>query len=386
MLRALTHAKLLLEDRQADDLAILFDGRIRGILPNEQAERLADEVRDVEGAYISPGLIDVHIHGYRGFDASDGDEDGLRAMARALPENGVTAFLPTTMTVSWPELETAFTQIRALMKESREPGFGGAQVLGCHAEGPFINADRKGAQREDCILPPDAERVLPWADVIRLMTYAPEKDPDLAFTRAIREKTGIALSIGHTSADYDTSVRALGAGADHFTHTFNAMTPLKHRDPGAAGASLCSGAFSELIADTFHVNPALFSMMVRCKGEQLLLITDCTRAGGMPDGEYELGGQKFTLRGIECRFDDGTIAGSVLRLNRAVKNLWQHASIPLWQAVRSATLTAARSVRCEGTKGSLRAGKDADLAVMDDELNVLETYVAGERVYARDGR
>ena len=195
-MKAIIHGRILLPDREETGAALLFDGKIRGL----SAEPPADcEIIDAEGAYVSPGFVDVHIHGYRGADASDGDPEGLRTMARGILRNGVTSFLPTTMTVPWEELERAFDTIRAVMPESREKGFGGAEILGCHAEGPFINPKRKGAQKEEAILPPEAERILRHGDLIRLITLAPEMPGALACIEALSGR--MAVSVGHTDAD-----------------------------------------------------------------------------------------------------------------------------------------------------------------------------------------
>ncbi len=379
-MKAIINGKIILEDRQVMDGALLFERKIAGIVSRDEAERLADEVIDARGLYVSPGFIDVHIHGFAGEDASDGDAAGLRKMAGALTENGVTSFLPTTMTIPWPEIEKALDTIRGLMRESASEDYTGAVPLGCHLEGPFIDPEKKGAQRGDCVLRPDADKVLRHADVIRLLTYAPEMDEGFRFTRRIKEESDIVLSVGHTSADLETALEAVHLGADHFTHTFNAMTPLKHRDPGVVGAALMTDAYTELIADTFHVHPAIFGVMARVKGDRLVLITDCLRAGGLTDGEYGLGGQKFFVKGIRCTLEDGTIAGSVLRMNVGVRNLRDHASLPMWQAVRAASLSPARSVRADASKGSLKAGKDADIILFDEDIDIKQVYIGGRLV------
>ncbi len=379
-MKAIINGKIILEDRQVMDGALLFERKIAGIVSRDEAERLADEVIDARGLYVSPGFIDVHIHGFAGEDASDGDAAGLRKMAGALTENGVTSFLPTTMTIPWPEIEKALDTIRGLMRESASEDYTGAVPLGCHLEGPFIDPEKKGAQRGDCVLRPDADKVLRHADVIRLLTYAPEMDEGFRFTRRIKEESDIVLSVGHTSADLQTALEAVHLGADHFTHTFNAMTPLKHRDPGVVGAALMTDAYTELIADTFHVHPAIFGVMARVKGDRLVLITDCLRAGGLTDGEYGLGGQKFFVKGIRCTLEDGTIAGSVLRMNVGVRNLRDHASLPMWQAVRAASLSPARSVRADASKGSLKAGKDADIILFDEDIDIKQVYIGGRLV------
>ena len=376
-MKAMIHGRLILEDREERGQALVFDKKILGIMDTETALQTADEVIDAHGAYVCPGLIDVHIHGWKGADVSDGDPEGIRRICRGLLGNGVTSFLPTTMTIAWSKLEAIFDVLRTLKKESLRDDFAGSEILGCHAEGPFINPERKGAQLEENIIPADAERVLPFRDIIRLMTYAPEMPGALAFTRRILDESDIVLSIGHTAADFATAMAAVHLGADHFTHTFNAMTPLVHREPGVVGAAMYSDGYAELIADTFHVSTAMFSIMSKVKGDRLCLITDCLPAGGLSDGEYNLGGEPFVLRGIECRLKDGTIAGSVLRMNQAVRNLRDHASIPMWQAVRAASLTPARSVRADGNKGSLMRGKDADIVLMDENCEVLQTWVRG---------
>ena len=380
-MKALIHSRLILADREERDRAIVFDERIQGITDNAAAVSMADEVIDAGGAYVCPGLIDVHIHGWMGADVSDADPDGIRRICRGLVQNGVTSFLPTTMTISWDRLETIFRILRDLKQESLQADFEGSEILGCHAEGPFLNPEKKGAQLEECIIPADADKVLPYRDIIRLMTYAPEMPGAMAFTKRIREESDIVLSIGHTSASFQDAMAAVGLGVNHFTHTFNAMSPLKHRDPGAVGAALYSDGYAELIADTFHVNPPLFSIMAKVKGDRLCLITDCLPAGGLPDGDYALGGEAFRLRGIECRLYDGTIAGSVLTMNRAVRNLRDYGGIPMWQAVRAASLTPAESICEEGRKGSLCAGKDADIVMMNDACEVIRTYVRGRLKY-----
>jgi N-acetylglucosamine-6-phosphate deacetylase len=263
------------------------------------------------------------------------------------------------------------------MEESLAPDFDGAQILGMHMEGPFITPAKKGAQNEAYILPPDARKVLPFRDVIRTITFAPEMPGGMEFIRVLRRESDIALSIGHTGAGYDQAMEAIGLGASRCTHTFNAMTPLMHRDPGVVGAALNSDIYTELIADTFHIHKGLFPMMARLKENRLVLITDALRCAGMPDGEYENGGQAFMLKGIECRLRDGTIAGSVLRLNQAVRNLRDYGCVPMYAAVRAASLNAAESVGLAERKGSLTAGKDADIALLDEDCRVLAAFVRG---------
>ena len=374
MVNALVNGRILLPDREVRGQALLFDEKIRGISSEVPSDA---RVLDAEGCYISPGFVDVHIHGYLGEDASDGSVPGLRRMSEGILHNGVTSFLPTTMTVPWPELEAAFEAVRALREESLSPAFPGAEILGVHAEGPFINPKKKGAQSEAAILPPDADRMLPFSDLVRLITVAPEMPGGLACIERLSRV--MSVSVGHTDADFDTARKALSAGADHFTHTFNAMTPLNHRNPGAVGAALTGSAWCELIADTFHVHPGVFSLLRKTVGEHLVLITDCTRAGGLGNGEYTLGGQPIFVEGIACRLADGTIAGSVLKMNEAVRNWREHSGAPMFEAVVCASLHPAASVGAAERKGSLLPGRDADLLLLEEDCSVRAVFRAGCR-------
>ncbi len=376
-MKAILNGRVLLPDCEVRGKALLYGQKIISLTDPDTARAQADEIIDAQGAYVAPGLVDVHIHGYSGVDVSDNDPDDIRKMARGLLANGVTAFLPTTLTVAWETLESVCCHVRKLMEESLSPDFDGAQIAGMHMEGPFINPAKKGAQNEAYILKPDADKVLPFRDVIKVITFAPEMPGGLEFTRRLRQETNIALSIGHTSANFDQAMDAIHAGVMRSTHTFNAMTPLMHRDPGVVGAALNSDIYTELIPDTFHVSKGIFPMMTRLKGNKLVLITDALRSAGMPDGEYENGGQVFVLKGIECRLKDGTIAGSVLKLNQGVRNLRDYGYLPLYAAVRAASLNAAESAHLDDRKGSLTPGKDADIILMDEDCNVLRTIVRG---------
>lgn len=380
-MKAILNGRILLPDREVKGKALLYNEKIIGLADEASAIREADETIDADGAYISPGFIDVHIHGYSGMDVSDDDPDSIRKMAYCLLQNGVTGFLPTSLTVGWNKLESICKHIRGLMQESTSPAFSGSQVLGMHMEGPFINPSRKGSQNPDYILLPDAGKVLPFEDVIRVITYAPEMPGGMDFTGALLDRTNIALSMGHTNATYEQAMEAISQGVMRVTHVFNAMSGLHHRDPGVVGAALTTDVYTELIADMFHVSKALFPLLAKVKGDRLVLITDALRSAGMPDGEYEHGGQSFIQRGTECRLKDGTIAGSVLRLNNAVKNLRDYACLPMYQAVRAASLNAAESVNLAQLKGSLSPGKDADIVLLDDDCHVLRTIVRGTTKY-----
>lgn len=378
-MKAIINGIILHQETELQGQALLFDEKVLGIVPKDQVPEAA-EIIDAKGLYVSPGLIDLHIHGYLNEDTSDGSEEGIRAIAKGLLKNGVTSFLPTTMTVRWEEIETAFDVVRGLKVQSARADFDGAQVLGAHAEGPFINPKRKGAQAEEAILAPDADRVIKHKDIIRLITMAPEMPGGLDMIHAITGQTEIVVSIGHTDADFETAMAAIKAGASYITHLFNAMTALNHRNPGVVGAALQAPVVTELIADTFHVHKGLFQFIHDVKKDKLVLVTDCTRAGGLGDGEYTLGGQPIFVNGIQCRLKDGTIAGSVLKLNEAVRNLRDNTNLNAAQAVQTATQNPAQAIS-QSDKGSLDKGKDADIVLFDQDMNAKVVYIKGHQKY-----
>ncbi|MBE6574409.1 MAG: N-acetylglucosamine-6-phosphate deacetylase [Ruminococcaceae bacterium] len=358
--------------------AVLYDEKILGIVDEKDIPSDA-EIICAKGCYVAPGLVDVHIHGYMNEDASDGKPEGVRKMAEGVVKNGVTTFLPTTMTVSMDEINAALDICRSLKEESKS--WKGAYIAGVNAEGPFINASKKGAQAEEHIKAPDADWVIKNSDIIKLVTIAPETEGGYEAIKKIRENSDVRVSVGHTDATFEQANKAFECGADHVTHLFNAQTALHHRKPGVVGAGLASDAYAELIADTFHVHPGLFSLVAKCKGDKLVLITDCTRAGGMPDGEYSLGGQPIFLKGIQCLLADGTIAGSVLKLNEAVKNVLDNTDLSVAEVVAAASLNPANSIGMGDTKGSIEEGKDADIIIADMNFEIKKTIIQGEVRY-----
>ena len=381
-MKCIVNGTILLPDGEVRGKALAFEGgKITDVL---DAPPAGSETIDAAGGYVSPGLVDVHIHGFMGMDASNGSFGELKEMSRRLAAWGVTAWLPTTMTLKWPALEACFAAIRRAQADSRAGEWGGAQVLGCHAEGPFINPAKKGAQDGAAIQRPDIEKLRPWTDVVKLMTVAPEVDGALPFIREAA-RLGVAVSMGHTAATAAQALMGFDAGVTHATHTFNAMPPLNHREPGAVGAALTDDrVYCELIADTFHVNPMLFGLMARQKGEGLVLITDSIQVAHLPDGPHDQTGQTVIVDGIRCRFPDGTIAGSSLTMDLAVRNFRAHTGLPLYQVVNMAALYPARSVGADAAKGSLEAGKDADILITDGDFNVRRTYARGACVYTAE--
>ncbi len=375
--------KVVTEDAVIDGGCVVFDEKSGKITAVGKTVPDGCDVTDFGEKYILPGLIDIHIHGYVGCDASDADADGLRKISTALTANGVTAWCPTTMTVDADIIRKALYVIGMMIGRDN----GGAQILGANVEGPFINSLKKGAQDEKYVLPPNADFIINNRDKIKLVTVAPEVDGGIEFVKKVSRESGVTVSVGHSAADYQAAKAAFENGASHVTHLFNAMTVFTHRAPGIVGAALDDdGVSCELIADCYHVNPCLFKMLCRTKREKLVLITDCMRAGGMPDGEYTLGGQAVTVHGNSCLLSDGTIAGSVLTLNRAVKNLHEHGGISLREAVNAASIVPARVIHEDSERGSISVGKRADIAVADENMNILLTFVGGKEVYKSEGQ
>ena len=383
-MKAIVNGRILLPDQEVQGKALLFDQKIIGIVSEAEARKQADEIIDAKGMYVSPGLIDTHTHGYAGIEFTDDAYGCIRKATLALPETGVTSFLVTTATDPWDVLYRVFDETAGLMAESRDPDFGGAEILGVHAEGPFINVARKGAMNERNIKTFDIDKVLPYKDVIRVMTVAPELPGGLEFISAVKKMTDIRLSMGHTDGTFDEAMAGIRAGISRATHLFNAMSPLRHRAPGAVGAALTASIYTELIGDTHHVDAALYPLLIRAKGNKLVLVTDACRYIGMPEGEYEFNGERFIIEDSVCKLADGTICGSILTMNIGVRNLHDYGHIPMYQAARIGSLNAAESCGAEANKGSLEPGKDADIVLMDEDCAVYRTYVRGICKYSRD--
>ena len=283
------------------------------------------------------------------------------------------------MTVSEKEILAAFDAARKVKGESE---YYGARILGINCEGPFINPSKKGAQAEEHIKRPDGDFIIDNADILKVYTVAPEMDGALECIEKVYKDGRVLSSMGHTGATFEEAKAGIAAGVRHTTHLFNAMTPLMHRNPGVVGAALSDDRVScELIADTFHVNKGLFGIVAKLKGDKLCLITDCMRAGGMPDGDYTLGGQPVKKKGIQCLLEDGTIAGSVLKLNNAVKNLYDNTDLSVAEAFAAASLNPAKVLGEDKEIGSIEAGKRADIIICDDDFNIIKTIIGGTLRY-----
>ena len=377
-MKAIINGRIVLPNKLLTGKALVYDEKIRAIVdPSEIGDA---EVIDAKGLYVMPGLIDMHIHGFMGYDADDGSTENILAASRELAKNGVTSWLPTTMTVGYDTLEAAFESIRQAMKVEND----GANILGVNSEGPFICDSKKGAQNPAYIKPCDVDFLKKHSDIIRVFTVAPEEPGNMEAIRTIAAETNMLISIGHSNADYKTACESIEAGVRHATHLFNAMTALTHRAPGIVGAVLSDDRVStEVICDTYHVSPALYELLVRVKGDKFVMITDCLRAGGLADGRYDLGGQTVELKDHLCRLLDGTIAGSVLTLNRGVYNVLQNTTLSVPAAARLASLNPAKALHVDQTKGSIAVGKDADFFLADEEMLSHLTVVGGRTVYTR---
>ena len=378
-MKAIVGGKIILKDRIEENCALLYSDKIEGIVSESLIPEDA-EIINTDGCFVAPGLIDLHIHGYLGKDVCDGEEESIRTISKGLLSNGVTGYLPTTMTEDMKIIRKALEVCRNLKEESKT--WDGSAILGCHAEGPFISESKKGAQDAKYILKPDASFVKEYNDVIKTITLAPECDTeDFSAIREICRDTDVVISMGHTSADYETAMAGINAGVKHTTHLFNAMTPLTHRGPGVVGAALNGDVSVELIVDTVHVDKALYNMLWRLKGRKLCFITDCLPAGGLPVGEYTLGAQKIFYDGTICKLEDGTIAGSVLQINKGVWNVYTNSDIPLYECVNCASLNPATVIGMDKNKGSLETGKDADIIITDSQFNIKKTIIGGEVKY-----
>jgi N-acetylglucosamine-6-phosphate deacetylase len=339
------------------------------------------EIIDATGLTLCPGFIDIHIHGVA-HNRVTGGPQAIRAMAETLPKFGVTSFLPTIGAEPIEDMERTVAYANDLTCS-------GANMVGIHLEGPFINPKRKGAQREEAIIPPS----LPTIDrlwelskgMLRLVTLAPELAGSMEVIEFLRDRD-VAIAIGHSDGTYEESCQAFRNGVRLVTHTFNGMRGLHHREPGVVGAALTTaGVMCEIIGDLVHVHPAVIRLLLACKGtDSVIMVTDSGELTGLPDGEYARdGGRIVTIADGRCTLADGTIAGSTSTLNRNIRNL-RNMGISWCDVVKMASLNPARAIGIENRKGSLVPGKDADLVLLDDSCEVQGCYVAGDEVYTRE--
>jgi N-acetylglucosamine-6-phosphate deacetylase len=351
---------------------------------SEQMPNIVVEVTDLGSFSLAPGYIDLHVHGFHGHDVTTGSQEDIESIARHLPQTGVTSFFPTIATLGKAETQPQ-VQIIVRAAENQQDVYA-AEILGMRLEGPFICRAKKGAQYEPGIRPPDPQEMAELAEAgrgwIRIVDYAPEEDlHELFLSTAVR--LGILTCVGHTSATYEQAIRAIDGGAQHSTHLFNAMSPLDHRAPGVAGAFLTDArATVEIIADGIHLHPAIAKLVVAARGvHHVALITDAVAPTGLPEGEYDFVGRKVTLCCGAVRLANGSLAGSVLTLDSAVRNIVAFTDCSWSEAIGMATQVPATIANIAQRKGRIAPGADADLIALDEHGFVQRTWVRGTCTY-----
>lgn len=358
------------------------NGRITEMTEHGSGREEVQQVYDATGCYVLPGLIDIHSHGAMGCDASDGDLEGLLKILRYQYRQGVTSYCPTTITLPKEGLLNLYKKLGewegAIYPQDIEKKQECAYVLGYHMEGPFLDSLKKGAHKEEDIIAPDVDFFQKCNEAcgkhIRLVTVAPNAEGGLAFIKELQKCDGVTISLGHTSADYDTAQAALQAGATHVTHLFNAMSPFNHREPGVIGAALEEkGCMLELICDGIHVHESVVRLVFQICPERVVLISDSLRAAGLGDGVCESGGQQVFVRNGKATLSDGVIAGSVCNLFDCMRKAIQFGVAPE-DAVAAATMNPAKSIGVYDEVGSLSVGKRADIIIVDKEFHLVKVF------------
>ncbi len=359
--------------------------KISSIEDGRDITNLADaEIIDAKDGFIVPGFVDIHVHGGGGFDVMDGDYEAVKQVAETHSRFGTTAFLPTTMTMSKDKIIGGLKSVNEVFLK----GTGAAEILGVHLEGPYISPAKKGAQKEKDIRKASVEEFIEFnkvsGNLIRIVTIAPEMPGVIELIRWLYRHNIIA-SVGHSNATYKEVQAGIKAGITHVTHTFNAMRGFSHREPGVVGAALSYPELTlEMIADGVHLHPVAMKILLKIKEiERVILITDAMRATSKLEGAYNLGGQEVIVTKGEARLKDGTLAGSVLTMDKAVRNMIDIVGVSLKEAIQMATINPARCLGVEDKKGSVEPGKDADIVILDKKLKVELTMVKGKIVYER---
>ena len=344
----------------------------KGKIVSSESETEDKSVYDAQGMKVLPGLVDIHSHGAFGHDFCDADPEGLKEILRYEKSHGITSYCPTSMTLSKERLLEIFSSVKDMETSSDM-----ARIAGINMEGPFVDVKKKGAQAAEHICPPDPEffRLCNerCGNIIKLVTLSPKEEGALDFVRELKDE--VMISIGHTTADYDCAKAAMDAGAAHVTHLFNAMPPFAHRDPGVVGASLdTENCMAELICDGYHIHPSMIRAAFKMFGEdRICLISDSMMATGMPDGQYELGGQAVYMKDRFAALSDGTLAGSATNLFDCMKKAMEF-GIPESTAIFAATRNPAKSIGIYDKVGSITPGKYSDLLIVNDQYELIKIF------------
>jgi N-acetylglucosamine-6-phosphate deacetylase len=382
MKTVITAARLLTPGKAIDHpVLVIEDERIMALGSREQLVIPAGaRLHDFPNEILAPGFIDIHIHGGSGHDVMELSASSLAAIESGMVKHGVTSYLPTTVTAPLPDTLRSLEHLGKAVAAKNGPGR--ARPLGIHLEGPFISHAKRGVHPPDNLLRPSSKILRQFYEAsggtVRMMTIAPEIEGGVE-TIVEASTLGIHISLGHSNATFFEANAGIEAGARHATHTFNAMRPLDHREPGILGAVLSDDRVTaDIIADGLHVDPAVIKVFLRAKGiDRTILITDAISATGMPDGIYKLGGFEVKVRGNRCDLD-GKLAGSVLTLDQAVRNVMKFVPLPLEDAVRLVTLNPARLLGLSDPHGTLAAGQMADIVVLTPSSEVVTTMAAGQ--------
>lgn len=378
----IVNGRLLVDGNIVDGKDVLIEGNKISAVGNGL---YADNTIDAEGNYVSPGFVDIHIHGSSGFDTMDGTFEAINAISKSVAMHGTTSFLPTTMTEDKSKIKNAIKNV--FDNKSRVEG---AEILGIHMEGPFINPKQKGAQDDKFILKPTVENFNEicgqYVDIVKLVTIAPEVDGALELIKYLREKN-ITASVGHTDSTYDDVALGFKAGITHATHVFNAMKGFHHREVGTVGAVFDLDISAEVIADGIHsVFPAIRTL-IRLKGkEKINLVTDAMMAANLSDGLYQLGGQDVYVKDGAARLKSGVLAGSTLTLDKAVKNILFNTDLTLPESVALASYNSAKVIGIDDKKGLIKEGYDADIIIFDENIEIKKTIVGGKIVYEKNSQ
>lgn len=374
----LKNCNIVFLDKIEKGSILIEDGIIKEINPSEI--NLQNAI-DCKGLYVSPGFVDVHIHGAGGHDTMDGTFEAINEISKTICKYGTTSFTPTTMTMSADDILKSMISI----KKAKIEGTDGAIVLGAHLEGPFISPSAIGAQNPNYLIAPSYENFELMTgdaiDAVVSITMAPEVEGAKELASILSSK-GIRCSMGHTKATYEQAIDGIKHGFCHSTHLFNAMTGFTHREPGVVGATFDSDITTETISDGIHISYPSLRVAYKQKGtDKTLLVTDAMCACGMPDGTYALGGQPVIVKNGAARLENGALAGSILTLNRAVKNIYDNTNYPLYEIVKMASYNGAKYCRVDDRKGQIKENLDADLTIFDENIDVKMTIIGGKIVY-----